>query len=58
MEVKGVQVIKIVEPKLFGVHQEKNVYLYMGKYGEDLKHNNNNYSIPEWAKPKKFNRNV
>ena len=50
MEVEGVQVIKIVEPKLLGVHQGKNVYLYTGKFGEYLKHDGYNYSIPEWAK--------
>ena len=48
--VEGVQVTKIVEPKILGVHQEKNVYLYTGKYGEYLKHDGYNYSIPDWAK--------
>ena len=38
MEVEGVQVTKIVEPKLLGVHQEKNAYSYTGKFGEYLKH--------------------
>ena len=55
MEVEGVQVIKIVEPKLLGVHQEKNVYLYTGKFGEYLKHDGYNYSIPEWAKQQNLN---
>ena len=51
MEIlEDIQVIKIVEPKLLGVHQEKNVYLYTGKYGEYLKHDGYNYSIPEWGK--------
>ena len=51
MEIlEDIQVTKIVEPKLLGVHQEKNVYLYTGKYGEYLKHDGYNYSIPEWAK--------
>ena len=31
--VEGVKGIKIVEPKILGVHQEKNVYLYTGKFG-------------------------
>ena len=51
MEIlEDIQVTKIVEPKLLGVHQEKNVYLYTGKYGEYLKHDSYNYSIPAWAK--------
>ena len=50
MEVEGVQVIKIVEPKLLGSHLEKNVYLYSGKFGEYLKHDGYNYSIPECFK--------
>ena len=51
MEIlEDIQVTKIVEPKLLGVYLEKNVYLYTGKYGEYLKHDGYNYSIPEWAK--------
>ena len=51
MEIlEDIQVIKIVEPKLLGVHQEKNVYLYTGKFGEYLKHDSYNYSIPECFK--------
>ena len=51
MEIlEDIQVIKIVEPKLLGVHQEKNVYLYTGKYGEYLKHDGHSYSIPTWGK--------
>ena len=50
--VEGVKVIKIVEPKILGVHQEKNVYLYTGKYGEYLKHDGYSYSIPECFKQK------
>ena len=56
MEVlEDIQVIRIVEPKLLGVHQEKNVYLYTGKFGEYLKHDGYNYSIPEWAKKQNLN---
>ena len=51
MEIlEDIQVIKIVEPKLLGVHQEKNVFLYTGKFGEYLKHDGYNYSIPTWGK--------
>ena len=56
MEIlEDIQVIKIVEPKLLGVHQNKNVYLYTGKFGEYLKHDGYNYSIPEWAKQQNLN---
>ena len=52
MEVEGVQVTKRVEHNLLGVHQEKNVYLYTGEFGEYLKHDGYDYSIPDWAKKK------
>jgi hypothetical protein len=32
------------------VFKAHNVYLCHGKYGEYLRHNSLNYSIPEWAK--------
>jgi hypothetical protein len=50
MQVQGVTVTKIIEPKLLGVFESHNVYLCHGKYGEYLRHNSVNYSIPEWAK--------
>jgi len=50
MQVEGVTVTKIIEPKLLGVFKSHNVYLCHGKYGEYLRHNSVNYSIPEWAK--------
>ena len=50
MQVEGVTVTKIIEPKLLGVFEAHNVYLCHGKYGEYLRHNSLNYSIPEWAK--------
>ena len=56
MEIlEDIQVIKIAEPKLLGVHQNKNVYLYTGKFGEYLKHDGYNYSIPDWAKQQNLN---
>ncbi len=50
MPIEGVNVQKIIEPKLLGVFKTHNVYLCTGKYGEYLRHNSLNYSIPEWAK--------
>ena len=50
MQVEGVTVQKIIEPKLLGVHKAHNVYLCHGKYGEYLRYNSLNYSIPAWAK--------
>ena len=50
MQVEGITVQKIIEPKLLGVFKAHNVYLCHGKYGEYLRHNSVNYSIPEWAK--------
>ena len=50
MQVEGVTVTKIIEPKLLGVHKTHNVWLCYGKYGEYLRYNSLNYSIPTWAK--------
>ena len=58
MQVEGVTVTKIIEPKLLGVFKAHNVYLCTGKYGEYLRHNSVNYSIPEWAKNGKFKRTL
>ena len=48
--LEDIQVTRIVEPKLLGSHREQNVYLYTGQFGEYLKQDGYNYSIPEWAK--------
>ena len=52
MQVEGVTVTKIIEPKLLGVHKAHNVWLCHGKYGEYLRYSadGKNYSIPAWAK--------
>ena len=65
MQVEGVTVQKIIErlpsqapasePKLLGVHNAHNVYLCHGKYGEYLRYNSLNYSIPAWAKMENLN---
>ena len=55
MQVEGVTVTKIIEPKLLGVHKEHNVWLCHGKYGEYLRYNSVNYSIPAWATKEKLN---
>ena len=55
MQVEGITVQKIIEPKLLGVHNAHNVYLCHGKYGEYLRYNSLNYSIPAWAKMENLN---
>ena len=55
MEVEGVTVQKIIEPKLLGVHNAHNVWFCHGKYGEYLRYNSLNYSIPAWAKMENLN---
>ena len=55
MQVEGVTVTRIIEPKLLGVHKTYNVYICHGKYGEYLRYNSVNYSIPEWAKMENLN---
>ena len=55
MQVEGVTVTKIIEPKLLGVHKEHNVWLCHGKYGEYLRYSSVNYSIPAWATKEKLN---
>ena len=47
--VEGVNVQKIIEPKLLGIHKEQEVYLMYGKFGYYLRHSNRNYSLPSWA---------
>ena len=48
--VEGISVKKIIEAKLLGMHNGEMVYLCHGKYGEYLKYNGQNFSIPNWAK--------
>ena len=55
IQVEGVTVQKIIEPKLLGVHNAHNVWLCHGKYGEYLRYNSFNYSIPAWAKMENLN---
>ena len=55
MQVEGVTVQKIIEPKLLGVHNAHNVWLCHGKYGEYLRYNSLNYSIPAWSKMENLN---
>ena len=57
MQVEGVTVTKIIEPKLLGVHKAHNVWLCHGKYGEYLRYSTDgkNYSIPAWATKEKLN---
>ena len=55
MQVEGITVTKIIEPKLLGVHKAHNVWLCHGKYGEYLRYDGKNYSIPEWARKEYLN---
>ncbi len=55
MPIEGVTVTKIIEPQLLGVHKAHNVWLCHGKYGEYLRYNSLNYSIPEWARKENLN---
>ena len=55
MEVKGVNVQKIIEPVLLGMHNGNLVHLCHGQYGPYLKYDAKNYSIPDWAKQENLN---
>ena len=55
MEVKGVNVQKIIEPKILGVHNGNVIHLCHGQYGPYLKYDAKNYSIPDWAKQENLN---
>ena len=65
MQVEGVTVQKIIErlpsqapasePKLLGVHNAHNVWLCHGKYGEYLRYDSLNYSLPAWSKMENLN---
>ena len=48
--VEGISVKKIIEPKILGMHEGEAIYLCYGPYGEYLRYNSKNYSIPEWGK--------
>jgi len=41
---------KRIEPTLLGVHNGYDVFYCYGAYGYYLKYDNENYSIPNWAK--------
>jgi hypothetical protein len=41
---------KRIEPTLLGVHNGYDVFYCYGPYGYYLKYDNENYSIPNWAK--------
>jgi hypothetical protein len=55
MQVEGVTVQKIIEPKLLGVYNTHNVWLCHGKYGEYLRYDSLNYSLPAWSKMENLN---
>ena len=47
--VEGVNVQKIIEPKLLGMYDNKQVYLMYGKFGYYLRHDSRNYSLPQFC---------
>jgi len=55
MEVQGINVQKIIEPKILGIHNGNVVHLCNGPYGEYLRYMKKNYSIPDWAKTQNLN---
>jgi hypothetical protein len=55
MEVPGVTVKKMIEPKILGIHKGETVYLCYGKYGEYLKYDNFNFCIPDFMKQNNLN---
>ena len=55
MIINGVTVTKIIEPQQLGVWNDKIMYICHGKFGEYLRHNSVNYSIPAWATKEKLN---
>ena len=50
MEVPGVSVKKIIEPKILGMHKGETVYLCHGPYGAYLRYMQKNFSIPDFLK--------
>jgi topoisomerase IA-like protein len=50
-----VTVKKMIEPKILGIHKEETVYLCTGPYGEYLRYDKKNYSIPDFMKQNNLN---
>ncbi len=50
MMVEGVDVKKMIEPKILGMHNGNFIHLCSGPYGEYLQYDGKNYSLPDWAK--------
>ena len=55
MQVEGVTVQKIIEPKQLGVWNDKIIYICHGKLGYYLRYADKNYSIPLWAQKEQLN---
>jgi topoisomerase IA-like protein len=51
MEVKGVNVQKMIDSELLGMHKDHPIHLNFGKYGYYLRYDGKNYSLPAWASP-------
>ena len=53
--VQGINVKKIIEPKLLGMHEGEMVYLCHGPYGAYLRYMQKNFSIPDFLKQENLN---
>ena len=47
--VEGVNIQKIIEPKILGMYKDQQVYLMYGKYGYYIRYDSKNYSLPSWS---------
>jgi topoisomerase IA-like protein len=51
MEVKGVNLQKMIDSELLGMHKDHPIHLNFGKFGYYLRYDGKNYSLPAWASP-------
>ncbi len=51
MEVSGIDVKKMVDTELLGMHKDHPIHLNFGKFGYYLRYDGKNYSLPAWASP-------
>jgi topoisomerase IA-like protein len=53
----GINVL-MADPKMVGIVEDKEVHLKLGPYGNYIRYNNKNYSLPSWARLKPDDLNL
>jgi len=56
--MSGINVQVFADPKVIGVINHEEVHLKLGPYGNYIRYNNKNYSLPAWARLKPEDLNI